>query len=633
MHSRLRGRLLVILGVLAIVGAACGGSSPTAPSPQGSVGASATGGETGTRGGTLKIALQSDVRAAFDPQKEYYGITWEFYRCCLLRTLMSYNGKTTAEGGTDVRPDLAAAPPEVSSDGLTWTFKLKPGIHYAPPVQNETVTAGDIVRALEREACAACAASGYSFYYSVIKGFDDYAAGKAKSIAGLQAPDDSTLVVTLDQPAGDLPFRFAMAATAPIPPNPSNPSAKLGVAQGHDANYGRFFVATGPYMIQGADQVDFSQPPKSQKPSAGYVPGKSIALVRNPSWDASTDDLRPAYPDQIDVTITTASVEDLANQVDAGTLDLVMDGVVPTDQLQKYAEDPNLKDQVHINPSDAVRYIEMNLALPPFDDIHVRRAVNYAIDKDGLRALRGGPAFGEIANHVIVNSLENDALKDYDPYPTDNGKGNISKAKAEMRQSKYDSNGDGVCDADVCKNVLTIVDQADPYPQQSKLIIQNLAPLGITLDIKSFERTTMYQKCEDPTTHFGICTSPSWGKDYADAFTFGPPLFSSTSIGPNSCCNDTLVGVPPTVLKKLQYQPAQIPSVDDQLAKCSRLTGDQRVSCWADLDKKVMQDVVPWVPYIFDNRVDVTSSRVHQYSFDQFAGLAALDRLSIGPSS
>jgi peptide/nickel transport system substrate-binding protein len=634
--TRYLSKVLVFAAVVSLVAAACGKSSTTTSA--GVSGTGPTGGGTGTpsastsalpQGGTLNLALESDVSAAFDPQKEYYSVTWEFFRCCLLRTLMSYNGHDTQEHGAEVFPDLAAAAPTVSSDGLTWTFKLKPGIKYAPPLQSETVTSKDIVRALEREACTQCAAGGYSFYYDVIKGFRDYSSGKAKTISGLATPDYNTLVVTLTQPAGDLPFRFAMAATAPIPPNPNDPSAKLGVAQGHDKDYGRFLVATGPYMFQGANQVDFSQPAASQKPAAGYVPGKSITLVRNPSWDKSTDDLRLANVDQIDVQITSASEEDLAAKVDSGELDLVMDGVPPTDQLQKYETDPNLKDQVQIHPSDAVRYISFNLAQPPFDDVHVRKAINYAIDKNGLRKLRGGPAFGEIANHIIVDSLENNALQTYDPYPSANSSGDIAKAKDEMKQSKYDTNGDGVCDASVCKNVLTVIDQGDPYPQQSKLIAQNLAPLGITLDIKSFERTTMYAKCNDPTAHVALCTSPAWGKDYADAFTFGPPLFGSSSIGPNACCNYSLVGASSADLKKWNYPVSSVPSVDKQLTSCGAETGDQRVSCWTNVDKDLMENVVPWVPYLFDNNVDVFSSRIVNYQFDQFAGLMALDQVAV----
>jgi hypothetical protein len=53
------------------------------------------------------------------------------------------------------------------------------------------------------------------------------------------------------------------------------------------------------------------------------------------------------------------------------------------------------------------------------------------------------------------------------------------------------------------------------------------------------------------------------------------------------------------------------------------------VQCWADLDTYLMEDVVPWVPYLFDNDVVVLSANVTNYSFDQFAGLPALDRLAV----
>src|SRR5204863_8419578 len=135
---------LALAGIVAVAATACGGGG----------GAGGTNSSTSTtqaanlhRGGTLQLALSSDVSAAFDPQKEYYSVTWEFYRCCLLRTLLSYNGQPTDQGGTKLFPDLAASMPTVSPDGLTWTFKLKPGIHYGDPLGNETVTSHDIVRA------------------------------------------------------------------------------------------------------------------------------------------------------------------------------------------------------------------------------------------------------------------------------------------------------------------------------------------------------------------------------------------------------------------------------------------------------------------------------------------------------
>ncbi len=221
--------------------------------------------------------------------------------------------------------------PENSADGLVWTFHLQQGIHYAPPMQDVEITMPDIVRALIREATPEVAA-GYGFYYSAIEGFDDYSSGDADSISGLVAPDDYTLEVHLSEPAGDLPFRFALPATAPIPPSPADPNATLGVATGHDDDYGRFLVASGPYMFEGSEALDFSVPADQQTAVAGYVPNKSYSLVRNPSWDAATDPLRPAYVDAIQADLGGEEAV-LDQKVQAGEVDLVFDTSAPEPQF------------------------------------------------------------------------------------------------------------------------------------------------------------------------------------------------------------------------------------------------------------------------------------------------------------
>jgi peptide/nickel transport system substrate-binding protein len=247
------------------------------------------------RGGTLRIAvpdaLVGDI--SLDPQLAYAQFAgMELLRCCLVRTLFSYNGKSTDGGGAELRPDLAADP-DVSHDGLTWTFRLRPGLHYAPPFEDTPIVALDVVRALEREARVR---GSYASYFGVIRSFHDYRAGATDSIVGLETPADRTLVVRLDGPATDLAYRFSLLGTAPIPE---------GVSDGHDEDYERFLVASGPYMVEGSGHLDLSVPPDQQEPVAGYVlperaadgtveePG-SLILVRNPSWDPATDRLRPA---------------------------------------------------------------------------------------------------------------------------------------------------------------------------------------------------------------------------------------------------------------------------------------------------------------------------------------------------
>ena len=184
----------------------------------------------------------------------------------------------------------------------------------------------------------------------MIEGFDDFAAGGADTITGLSAPDPHTLEIRTTSPIGDIGYRFAMGATAPIPPDEEG--ERLGVAEGHDRNYGRFLVATGPYMFEGSEQMDFSAAPKDQVEVPGYVPGRSIVLVRNPSYDPATDGLRDAFPDRIEVRIGGDN-DDLYNQVAAGDLDFVVDGNVPPEKIREYQTDPELQDRINIHASDA----------------------------------------------------------------------------------------------------------------------------------------------------------------------------------------------------------------------------------------------------------------------------------------
>jgi peptide/nickel transport system substrate-binding protein len=605
-------RLIALALAVALMFAACGtGDDDPAPS--------ADDDAQVQTGGTLRLAALSDVSAAFDPQKEYYSLTWGLYRCCLLRTLVSYPGLPAEEGGNDVVPDLAEALPEISEDGLTWTFKLKKGINYAPPFQDTEITSGDFVNALERTADTEAAANGYSFYYSVIEGFDEFSDGKADSISGVKTPDDYTLEITTTEPTGDIPYRMSMHSAAPIPD---------GAADGHVRDYGRYLVASGPYMFEGSEDLDFSKPVDQQKPVDGYQPGKSITFVRNPSWDKSTDEFRDAYLDRIEITIG-GTEEDIANKVDAGEIDINVDGVPPAQQLRRYQTDPELKDQVQVYPSDAVRYLSFNIAEPPFDDMHVRKAVNLAIDKEGMRRLRGGPVFGEIAGHIMLDTITDGLLADFDPYPSEGNQGDLEAAKEEMSQSKYDSDGDGVCDDPVCEQILAVTDEADPYPDQGALVQDNLEDLGLGLDLKQFERTTMYDKCLDPSAHTALCLAPSWGKDYPDATTFAEPLFGSASLGPDACCNYSLVGVSPEHLKKYDYSVTDVPSADPQIEECAQATDEERTQCWAELDEYLMNEVVPWVPYLFDNNVDIISGNVVNYTFDAFAGMVALDHIGV----
>ena len=626
--------LLAVGGVVALVAASCTGAGDRQTGQAGTARLSGV-----PVGGTLRVGIPEffsalTQTAALDPQRDYWPDSWELFRCCLVRTLLSYNGRPTREGGAVLRPDLAASMPLVSGDGLTWTFRLKRGVRYAPPLQNVEIKAQDFIRALVREARPKVTEGGYSFYYSIIRGFDDFVAGRGEKIAGLEAPDDHTLRVHLNEPAGDLGERFSVAATAPLPPNPRDPAAPLGTAEGHDDGYGRFLVASGPYMFDGAERLNFSLPPSRQRPVAGYAPAKSITLVRNPSWTPSSDRLRAAYADRIEIRIG-GTLEQVSATLDQREIDLVMHtgptGASPG-QVHRYQANRAL-GAVVTEPRDFIRFMSMNLALPPFDDVHVRKAVNYAVDKAALLDLWGGPTAGEIIGHIVLNSLENNLLLGYYPYRTQGHRGNVQAARREMAQSRYDENGDGECDVPACRNVLALGLNVLTLPDIARRIEENLRSIGIELDLRLLEPDAVFDMVTDPRAKVGLSLSASLGRDILNPSGYLEGAFSGSFIDVLGGFNHPLLGATAQQLRGWGYRVTSVPSVDDRIRACRERVGSSQLQCWAELDQHLMENVVPWVPYISENRVQVVPARVARFSYDQFGALPALDHIALAQES
>lgn len=286
-----------------------------------------------------------------------------------------------------------------------------------------------------------------------------------------------------------------------------------------------------------------------------------------------------------------------------------------------------------IGPRDLIVYATMNLAEPPFDDIHVRKAVNFAVNKAGFLDLHSGdePTVGKVTGHAILNSLLNNLLLNYDPYATSGSAGDLERANEEMAQSRYDRDGDGVCDDPVCRNVRAVVVALEKGvgPAEGEAFASDLEGLGITLDIKVLDFDPFFTALVDPTRKVALGINAGWLKDFPGAGSFVTPLFSRQGLGIGACCNYSLVGATPEELQEWGYKVTSVPSVEEKVSECLPLIGDEQVRCWAELDQLIMEQVVPWVPLLVENHVYIVSRRVVSTSFDQFATQPALDRTAL----
>jgi peptide/nickel transport system substrate-binding protein len=620
-------KVLALAAILAITAAACGGGGTEKPSP------TATGG-TGTpttdlTGGTYRTAIEDfGFTSAFDPTGEYLGSAWGLYSGMLLRTLVTYR-HTLGLDGDELVPDLATDTGEVSSDGLTYTFHLKPGVQFGPPLDRD-ITSADVKYAFQRIMSKALVAQYGSYYYGVVEGMDAAVAKPADNIdiSGITTPDDSTIVFTLTKPTGDFLYRLAMPATAPVPPEVGKCFTKAG-------DYGRDVISSGPYMIKGEDALDITSC-DSIKPISGFDPTKRLTFVRNPDYDASTDepDIRENLVDGVDIVINT-NTNDIFDRISAGEYDGSWQSTPPTEILQNYLTDPNLKELLHADPGDRTWYITMNTLVPPFDDVHVRKAVNYAIDKAAMLQAVGGPTFGQIATHIMPPTVLDFGGETYDPYASPNEAGDINAAKQEMSQSKYDKNGDGKCDSDVCNNVLFVNRNIDPWTKYTPIIQNNLSALGITLKPRELDTGTAYTTIQTVKNLVPIAANAGWGKDYADPFTFADLLFGSGGILCTGQVNYSEAGMTAAQAKECGVEsefnathPDQW-STDKDIDNCEALADQERTDCWVAYDKKMMEDVVPWVPYRWATNITVLGDSVVKYEFDQFAGTISWAHIAV----
>ena len=612
---------VALLTALMLIAAACGDEGDGDAN-----GGNGNGDTTGTQpesGGTYRMATAAwEFTGGFDPTGEYLGTAWSYYTNLLLRNLVTYKHIAGPEGN-ELVPDLAEELPEASNGGRTWTFTLKDGIQFGNPVDRD-ITSDDIRYAFERIANPDIAA-GYGFYYTVIDGFSEFSEGKADEISGIETPDDKTISFTTTDPVGDFLYRLAMPAAAPIP-------REVGECFEKAAEYGRYVISSGPYQIEGSADLDISSC-KTMKPISGYKPNDFLNFERNPNYDPATDDpeVREAFVDAVEIS-TNTNTDDIFNKIQAGELDGSPDAP-PAEFIREYTQSEELKDSLHVNEGDRTWYLTMNLTTPPFDDIHVRKAVNLAIDKDALRRVWGGPTQGDIATFAVPPVMYGDALtaEDYDPYATENYAGDIEAAKEEMRQSKYDTDGDGACDDPSCEDILHIARNTPPHVDMVPIIDDNLGELGMTFKTRELENS--YDELQVVSNNVPFGSNAGWGKDYADPSTFAV-LFDSRSIVCEANINYSLVGATPDTAEECKAEGnfTDIPNVDDKIDECNAEQDDARTECWIELDKIIMEDVVPWVPYLWATNVDITGPAVTKFEYDQFSGEAALSHVAVDPS-
>ena len=579
-------------------------------------------------GGTMRIGVLGNFgfTDSFDPSGEYLGVAWDLYGNLLLRTLVTFR-HVEGPAGNEVVADLATELPEPTDGGTTYTFHLKDEVMFGPPVQR-TVTSADVAYAFERIADPKIAAQ-YSFYYrDLIEGWRAFEKGDADHISGIETPDDRTIAFHLTEPAGDFLMRVAMPATAPIPREVARCFDSAG-------EYGRFVISSGPYMLKGSEDLVIDQGCRAMKRISGYEPSKRMQLARNPYYDPATDspEIRESYPDEFLFEIHS-NANEMFRDVEHGRLESSVYEPDPR-RIRRYESDPELNATLHSAPLDRTWYLTMNLTQPPFDDRRVRKAVNLVVDKTAMREAWGGDLAGRIATHVLPPDMTggHPTAEEYDPYATPDHHGDVVAAREQMRQSPYDTDHDGKCDADECHAVLALSRNYRPWARFDAGLVDDFRRIGIDLDLR--EKADFYTPIQTVPRDVPIGFGPGWGKDYPDGDTYMPSLFGKVGLRCFGNTNYSLIGATEKTKRQCRAKGdfSDLPSVDGDIESCeSTPAGEDRTACWIALDKRLTERIVPWVPYLWDNQVSLVGPSVSRYEFDQFSGVLAFAHMAVDES-
>ena len=447
------------------------------------------------------------------------------------------------------------------------------------------MTAADVEYAIERTLMPGVANSYIPVYLSDVDGFDDaLEAAKedetvAPDIKGVTATDDKTLEITFTKPtAGVVLQALTLPASAPIPEE----YAKEFDAE-NPSTYGQNQVATGPYMIEN----------NAEGEAIGYEPGKSIHLVRNPNWDPETD-FRPAFVDEIQVTEGFTDVNSAVRKILTGDSQVNGDILPEPEGLKLAAQD--YPDQLQLVPGTGNRYVALNTAIAPFDDINVRKAVIAAADREALRLERGGELIGPIATHFIqptipgfeeAGGFEGPDL-DFIASPT----GDPAVSEKYFKEAGYES---GKYEGD--EEILVVAENAGVDKRVGEATFDLLEELGFNVTFRQVNGDIMYTKfCNRPDAEVAVCPNVGWLKDFNDGQAMLDPTFAGDAIAEVNNSN---------------WPQLDVPEVNEAIDEAT-LTSDPeaRAQAWGDVDRLIMEQA-PAIPYLWDNQPSVNSANVN----------------------
>ena len=490
------------------------------------LGLASCGGSGDKEGGTLKVSFAS-FPDYLDPQLSYTAEGWSaMYNTYI--PLLTY-AHADGEAGSEVTPGLAEGLPEISNGGKTYSLTLRDGLEYS---DGTPVKASDFKSTVERMFEVE---SGGSPFYTDIVGAEEFLETEEGGIAGIET-DDATGEITIDlvTPRGTFTNELAMPFVALVPGDTPAKDQSADPAP-----------ATGPYEIVESN------------------PGRGWSYARNPQWAGNNSELMPDLPsghvDKIEATVIRNQSTQV-NDVEQGKTNWMFDPL-PADRVAEVKRRYE-GTQYRTEPSISTYFFWMNTTQPPFDDLKVRQAVNYALDPAALERIYAGEV--KASQQILPPGMP--GYEKIELYPHD-----MAKAKALVEQANPSD-----------REITVWTDNLNPNDDAGAYYQDVLKQLGFDVKLKTLSGDNYFTVIGNQSTPDLDTGWANWFEDYPHPNDFFEPLLAGSSIAPTNNGNFAQIDVP-SLNEKI-----------DELA--AQQLGPEQERQYAELDREYMEQA-PWAPY------------------------------------
>jgi oligopeptide transport system substrate-binding protein len=417
----------------------------------------------------LRLAAADDV-PTLDPALGYDTASWTFEQA-IFDTLVRYG-----DANVELEPDLALSW-EISKDATNLTFHLRRDARFS---NGRPVTGADFKYAIERVLRPSTRSKGTEYYRGIV-GAEDFIAGGARQVSGIEIPDPYTIVFRLNGPDPIFIHKLTMPFAAAVP---REEAEKWG------EDFSHHVVGSGAFKL------------------FEWISGQRLVVVRNPYYFAK------GLP-RLDAVVELMGVNDELEwlKYEAGEIDV---STITPPEFPRVMKSPTLKALTIKTITVTTDYLGMNCQMPPFTDVRVRQAFNYAIDKRKLLALLNGR--GVVARGVLPPGLPG-YTPDVAGYPYDPGKARRLLEEAGVRK-------------DFAPVLWMRADQTMLLLGQS--VQQDLALVGIDVALKPVAWGPLLEAIREPRNVDLFMLA--WEADFPDPENFLEVLLSKQQWGSN---NDT----------------------------------------------------------------------------------------------